>query len=79
MGMGDHCKRERQSLRFFVGFIFLSVEFMTFSFFWFWFYLFCFIIFFNIVLTWKIVGVLKISVLYIYIDYNNNNKKDKLM
>ena len=37
LGMGDHCERERQSLRFFVGFIFLSVRFMTFFFF-FWFY-----------------------------------------
>ena len=67
MGMADHCERERQSLSFFVGFgfIFLSVGFMTFFFgfgFIFWFY-----IFFNIVLTWKIVGASKASVLYIYI------------
>ena len=45
MGIGDHCEWERQSLRFFVGFIFLSASFMTFSFFWFWFYLVCFIYF----------------------------------
>ena len=51
MGMTDHCERERQSLSFFVGFGFI-----------FWFY-----IFFNIVLTWKIVGASKVLVLYIYI------------
>ena len=77
MGMTDHCERERQSLSIFVGFgfIFLSVGFMTFFFgfgFIFWFY-----IFFNIVLTWKIVGASKVLVLYIYI-YITFNHKDYL-
>ena len=34
--------------------------------------------FFLIMLTWKIVGFLKVSVLYIYIDNNNNNNNNKV-
>ena len=43
MGMADHCERERQSLRFFVGFgfIFLSVAFMTFFIYYYYFLILC--------------------------------------
>ena len=33
--------------------------------------LLCFFFFYNILLMWKIVGALKVSVLYVYIDYPN--------
>ena len=46
------------------------LRFRFFFFFWFWFYCFMFYVlllfFFNVVLTWKIVGVSKASILYIY-------------
>ena len=44
---------------------------------------FYYYLFFNIVLTWKIVGASKASVLYVYIDddddnnNNNNNNNNK--
>ena len=54
-------KRENQSR--------VGNGFMTFFFLRFWFYCFMFYYyFFNVMLTWKIVGVSKDSVLYIYID-----------
>ena len=69
MGMTDHCERERQSLSFFVGFGFIFFECRVYDFFFFFGFIFWFYIFFNIVLTWKIVGVSKVLVIYIYI-YN---------
>ena len=50
-----------------VLFLFFCFGFGFFSFFYYY--------FFNTVLTWKIVGVSKVSVLYIYIDKPGKGKK----
>ena len=36
--------------------------------------LLCFFFFYNILLMWKTVGASKVSILYVYIDYEKPNK-----
>ena len=65
----EHHERERQSIVFrkvLLRFFFFAV------------FLLCFVLFFNIVLMWKIVGVSEVSVIY---NNNNNNleMKNKLL